>query len=90
MIDKSTLTKVIENLEVELRKSGKSETADFFSKIIITVNMETDQNVLREIFNQLCSSGSMAQYANFSYSEEVLFENVFEEAKKLLAEITSP
>lgn len=90
MIDKSTLTKVIESLEVELRKSGKSETAGFFSKIIITVNMETDQNVLREIFNQLCNSGSMAQYANFSYSEEVLFENVFEESKKLLTEITSP
>ena len=84
MIDKSTVTKSIENLEVELRKSGKSETANFFCKVRMTINVETDQNALREVLNQLCSSGAMTQYANFSYTEEVLFENVFEEAKKLL------
>ena len=84
MIDKSIVIEVIGNLEAELRKSGKNETADFFRKAIITITVETDQSKLREILEQLCSSGAMTQYANFSYSEDVLFGKVYEEAKKLL------
>lgn len=85
VIDKSNLTQALVKLDAELRKSGKIETAEFFNKAITTVNSEIDLENLKEFLRQLCSSAAITQYADFSYSEDVLFDDVFEEAKRLLA-----
>ncbi len=84
MTDRSILTNSLKRLEEELRRSGKIETANFFNKSITTITFETDDNVLRELLKQLCNSGAMIQYANFSFKEEQLFDKSYDEAKKLL------
>lgn len=85
MIDKSNLTRALGKLDAELRKSGKIETAEFFNKAITTVNSEIEVGNLKEFLRQLCSSAAITQYADFSDFEDVLFDDVYEEAKKLLA-----
>jgi hypothetical protein len=85
VIDKSKLTRALERLEAELLKSGKIETAEFFNKAITTVDSKIHQENLKEFLGQLCSSAAITQYADFSYSEDKLFDEVYEEAKKLLA-----
>ena len=87
MVDKSKLTDSLVKLEVELRNSGKIDTADFFEKFVITITSETDAKKLKQLLEQICSSGAMSQYANFSFAEDELFDDCFEEAKKLLSMI---
>ncbi len=87
MIDKSKLTNALAKLESELRKSGKGDTANYFEKSIVTIASETDANKLKQLLDQICSSGAMSQYANFSFREDELFDDCFEEAKKLLSVI---
>lgn len=82
MNDKTKVIGAIERLESELRKSGKNETADFFKKAIGSIKDETDQSKLQEFILRLCSSGAISQYANFTHFEDMLFDRVYEEAKK--------
>ncbi|WP_282167148.1 hypothetical protein [Shewanella japonica] len=84
MIDTSKLIDAIEKLENELRNSGKEATANFFLKAINTITNETNENKLKSFLEQLCSSASMSQYANFSFREDELFDKLFEEAQKVM------
>ncbi len=86
MIDKSKTIEAIKKLEMALRSSG-NKAADFFGNMATTINTETDSTKLQECLEQLCSSGAITQYSNFLYSEDVLFDAVYEEAKKLLQSI---
>jgi len=88
MVDKSEAIKAMQKLEKELRKSGKNETADFFKKAIDTVKGEADTEKLKQFLEQICSSGAMSQYANFSYTEDMLFDDVYNKAKMLLINIS--
>lgn len=87
MIDKSKLTDSLIRIELELRNSKKNETADFFKKTVAMVSSETDKKKLRTLLEQVCSSGAMTQYANFTYQEEQLFDECFDNAKELLSMI---
>lgn len=87
MINKSRLINSMKTLEVELRKAGKIDTADFFKKSIVTINSELDPEVLKQLLEQICASGAISQYANFSYREDELFDECFEEAKHLISVI---
>lgn len=84
MVKREKLIDCLRNLELELRKSGKNETANFFEKAATTVGNESDSDILREFLRQLCSSRAMTQYANFSIAEEQLFDQCYEEAKSIL------
>lgn len=75
MIDKVKLINSLAKLESELRKTGRDGTADFFEKSIVTIKLETDANKLKQILEQICSSGAMSQYVNFSYREDELFDD---------------
>lgn len=87
MIEKSKLTNSLVKLEEELRNSRKVDTADFFEKYIVTITSETDAKKLKQLLEQICSSGAMSQYANFSFREDELFDDCFKEAKNLLSVI---
>ena len=87
MVDNSKVVAALERLEAELRKSGKDETASFFRRAIVTIDNQSDEIKLKEFLSQLCSSGAMSQYADFSYSEDVLFDKVYEESTKLLDQL---
>lgn len=84
MIDKSNLIICLEKIELELRKSGKTDTADFFAKQSLAISQAVNADELRAILDQLRCSGAMAQYANFSYREDQLFDDCYKEAKHLL------
>lgn len=84
MIDKSNLIICLERLELELRKSGKIDTADFFAKQSFVISQAMSADELRDVLDQLRGSGAMAQYANFSYREDQLFDDCYKEAKRLL------
>jgi hypothetical protein len=83
--DRVNLISSIEKLYLELQHSEKIETAKFFSSAIYTIKTEKDQEKFQIFLNQLCSSGAIVQYADFSYSEEALFNKIFSEAEKLLS-----
>lgn len=85
MRDKSPLINHLKILDLELRKSGKSETANYFEKSIFMISQETDKKELKKLLEQLCSSGAISQYANFTHNEEQLFDKCYEEGKQLLA-----
>lgn len=87
MIDKSKLVVCLGKLEVELRKSGKTDTAGFFYRFISVITQSSNVDELRGMLEQLIHSGAMAQYANFSHKEDQLFDECYEEAKQLLASI---
>jgi len=87
MIDKSKLIDSLQNLKAELSCSGKSDTADFFNNSMVSITAETNQTSLKKLLEQICSSGSMTQYASFTFKEEQLFDECFDEAKKLLSVI---
>ena len=84
MIDKSKLIICLDRLELELRKSGKIDTADFFSKQSFVIRHTMSADELRDILDQLRASGAIAQYTNFSYKEDQLFDDCYKEAKRLL------
>jgi len=84
MIDKSKLIICLDRLELELRKSGKIDTADFFAKQSVVISQAMSADELRDVLDQLRGSGAMAQYANFSYKEDQLFDDCYKETKRLL------
>ncbi|MEC4729110.1 hypothetical protein HWQ46_26765 [Shewanella sp. D64] len=87
MIDTLKLIDAIKKLENELRNSGKEATANFFLKAIDTIINETNNKKLKIFLELLCSSGSVSQYANFSFHEDELFDKIFEEAQKIIVKI---
>lgn len=84
MIDTSELIILLERLELELRKSGKIDAADFFAKQSSSITQAVSADELRGILDLLRCSGAMAQYVNFSYREDQLFDDCYEEVRRLL------
>lgn len=87
MVQKAELIRSIQKLESALRRSKKNETAVFFQRMIVKIASEADTHKLKELLKQTCSSGAIAQYADFTSKEEQLFDSCFEEAQKLLSKL---
>lgn len=87
MVSKHDLVGALEKLEQELRSTDRSGTADFFRRMISSVMAVDNPVKLKELLSQLCSSGTIAQYADFSLKEELLFAAIYDEAEKLLSKL---
>ena len=82
---RNTLTTALEKLEAELSASGKADTAAFFQGTRLKIDNEANPKKLKAHLQELCSSGSISQYANFSHHEDQLFDHCFEAAQSLLS-----
>ncbi len=77
------LTEALENLSADLEGSGKSETAQFFRNIIDDIYSAKDLASCQESLEKIINSGAISQYAGFNYKQDMLFDRVFDVAKKL-------
>ncbi|TKY81340.1 hypothetical protein R0L47_13035 [Pectobacterium polonicum] len=67
----------LENLIVELNKSGKNETANFFVeklRLLTCLELSVDDKI--KIIEELSRCRAMAQYANFTYYEESVLDDL--------------
>ncbi|VVH64209.1 hypothetical protein BSPLISOX_1876 [uncultured Gammaproteobacteria bacterium] len=74
----------LDNLVEELNSSNKINTAKFFENISSQIKIEKHENDIKELLVQLSNSASISQYANFTFKEDCLFDEVFKEVGKLL------
>lgn len=72
----------VDNLITELIASGKNDTAKYFELLAKQIVGASDNRQSIELLDQLMSSGSIIQYANFLHKEELLYEMLYEVAKK--------
>lgn len=84
---KEDLIAALNDIALSLTTTGKQDTAKYFLSIKDKILTVSDNNKLKKILTQLMSSGSITQYANFSYNEEVLFDRVYEAAKQYLTKL---
>ncbi len=68
-------------LVIDLKKSGKQDTANFFMSINNKIENTNNREELKEIFNQLMSSASIIQYGDFSFKQEEIFNKIFTESR---------
>ena len=74
-------------LSSELEKSGKNDTSKFFSvRRNIISDSEMDSCNVSCTLKELATCRAIAQYGNFSYSEEVILDKVVDEAIVLLSQ----
>lgn len=81
----SELLKSLSEISAELRKTGKIESAEFFSsrgKII--GNPGSAPRAVKDAIQELVTCRAMAQYADFSLTEEHLLEMVVTDATACL------
>ncbi|CAB5505922.1 hypothetical protein [uncultured Gammaproteobacteria bacterium] len=74
----------LDNLVEELNSSNKINTANFFENISSQIRVETPEYTIKELLVQLNHSASISQYANFTFKEDCLFDEVLKEVEKLL------
>jgi len=67
---KDALMSVLDEIVLSLQTSGKQDTAEYFLSIKDQILTVSDNKKLKKIINQLMSSGSIIQYANFSSNSE--------------------
>ena len=75
------LKNLIMELVIDLKKSGKQDTANFFMSINNKIENTNNREELKEIFNQLMSSASIIQYGDFSFKQEEIFNKIFTESR---------
>lgn len=83
MVEMMNLIGAINELETELKRSGKSDSAQFFASVASKIEKEENLSELLSTLDRLCSSGSIVQYADFNSVEEGLFDQVFSEGVKV-------
>ena len=77
---KMDLINSLNALALELKKSKKTDTSNFFNNL--AKQLESDTDVL-DTLERIINSGSITQYANFSSAEDLIFEKIHNIAKKL-------
>lgn len=78
------IIEAINDFSIELESSGKSDTSIFFKNTSDKIKNVTDEKEARKILEHLMSSGSLSQYADFTYKEDQLFDAIIDEAEKLV------
>ena len=78
----NSLENALDKLVQELNASGKQEVANYFISLRQQVNTDNIAD-LSKTLEQLMSLGTIVQYADFSYKQEVMLEDVYEAAKLL-------
>jgi hypothetical protein len=82
----SELLKSLGNISAELRKTRKIESAEFFAcreKIIADVNAPS--RAVEDAIREVATCRAMAQYVDFSLTEERLLEAVVSDATACLS-----
>ena len=64
------IIEAIKRLEAALRSSGKLDTADFYCDLASQIENEASEQRLKERLQEIKSSGSVIQYADFDKQEE--------------------
>ncbi|MBK4786288.1 MAG: hypothetical protein FT714_20525 [Pantoea sp. Pent] len=75
----SNLIKSLEKIISELNANGKSQSAHFFTVRYAEIIKHGDKVPL-EVIEMLSTCRAMSQYANFSQKEEMLLDNVVDNA----------
>lgn len=78
-----SLLNVLNEIVIELKNNGKKQSADFFS-----LRHENIKNLNKhlESIKELSTCRVMAQYANFSITEEKILGKIVDYATAILAE----
>ena len=86
MSEMSELLKSLSNVSAELRKTGKIESAEFFScRQRIIEDGDSTSRAVKDAIRELTTCRAMAQYADFSLTEERLLEAVVSDATACLS-----
>lgn len=78
-----SLLNVLNEIVIELKNNEKKQSADFFS--LRYDNIKNLNNHLESI-KELSTCRAMAQYANFSITEEKILDKIVDYATAILAE----
>ena len=82
----SELLKSLTEISAELRKTGKVESAEFFSsRGRIIGDAGSAPSAVADAIQELATCRAMAQYADFSLTEERLLETVVTDATACLS-----
>jgi len=82
----SELLKSLGEISAELRKTGKIESAEFFSsRGRIIGDASSAPRAVKDAIKELATCRAIAQYADFSMSEERLLETVVTDATACLS-----
>ncbi|MDE9612436.1 hypothetical protein NFK58_15830 [Citrobacter portucalensis] len=76
------LLNVLNEIIIELKNNGKKQSADFFS---LRYNNIKNLNNHLESIEELSTCRAMAQYANFSITEERKLDKIVDYATAILA-----
>ena len=74
------LSKLLDKLVSDLNLSNKSKTAIFFNSLSVDLKEKTN---ISEVLDKILNSFSISQYANFTYKQDEIFDEIFDEAKKI-------
>ena len=78
------LIRHLHSLSSELEKSGKKDAAKFFSeRRDVIANSEVHSRKVRTTLKELKTCRAMAQYGDFSFTEEEILDKVVDEAIEL-------
>jgi len=73
------------NVVVVVRRSGNTNSADYFANHIRNIETEKDIVRFKNSLEQISSAGAMSQYANFTFKEDELLAICQKEAKFILS-----
>ncbi|HEX4501525.1 MAG TPA: hypothetical protein VH187_10290 [Scandinavium sp.] len=77
------LLNALDEIIIELNKNGKKQSADFFSSRYFKIK---DANNNLEPIKELATCRAMAQYADFSITEESKLDKIIDYATVILTE----
>jgi hypothetical protein len=76
----------INDLCDNLRSSGKTGPAEYYEGLFKRIKEPLNETDKVDALQQIISSGKLSDIANFSFEEDKLFDQVYDEAKKLKVE----
>ena len=77
---KRELVNLLEDLSSSLRQTGKIETSDYFSKLVTEL---VDEEDIADTLERIIQGGAIAQYADFSVNEDLLYSEIHNKAREL-------
>jgi len=77
----------LDNLAEELNRSNKIDTAKFFENISSQIKVAKHEYAIKELLIQLSNSASISQYANFTFKEDYLFDEILKEIERFLCQL---
>jgi len=85
-IDFTAISKSLKKLITELKKSNKTEAADYFAELAADLQKQSRKQQ-KLMLSYLSESAQLFQFVNFSDKENKIFDEILHQATAVLADI---